>query len=315
MGGADVNQALISVIIPHLNQVEGLEACLTSLETQTLERSLFEIIVVDNDSSPRPEVVISRHPGVRLLYEGKPGPGPARNLGARTTTAPVLCFIDADCRAHTDWLTVALASLASSPEGTILGGDVQIWRENQAKYTAIEVYESIFAYRQRLHIERHRYSGTGNLAVRRADFEKIGPFGGILLPEDREWGDRANAAGFTFKYIQKMIVFHPPQPSFKRLRIQWDRETRHALTRARGRSSNWRIYWIARALIIFFSPLVHGFWIITAKGIDPFSRIKGLAVLVAIRSFRAWRMLTLLASSRNGVLWNRDATVGADDAG
>ncbi len=42
---------LISVIIPHLNQPDGLEACLGSLSSQTLERSAFEVIVVDNGST------------------------------------------------------------------------------------------------------------------------------------------------------------------------------------------------------------------------------------------------------------------------
>ena len=37
---------MISVIIPHLNQPHALEACLRSLDTQTLGRDAFEIIVV-----------------------------------------------------------------------------------------------------------------------------------------------------------------------------------------------------------------------------------------------------------------------------
>ncbi len=313
MGGAEASLPSISVIIPHLNQLEALEACLASLEAQTLDPSRFEIIVVDNGSTPRPDAISARHPGVRLLHESTPGPGPARNLGAQNATAPVLCFIDADCRAHRGWLAVALRSLAASPAGTILGGDVQIWRNDQAKYSAIEAYESIFAYRQRLHIERHRYSGSGNLVVRRADFEKIGPFGGILLPEDREWGQRAVAAGFTFKYIPQMVVFHPAQPSFNHLCIQWDRDIRHELTRARQQGANWRFKWAARALVIFLSPAVHGLWMLSAGRMDLLSRCKGLEVLLAIRCYRAWRMATLMGSSSKGILWNRDAMIGADE--
>jgi hypothetical protein len=53
---------------------------------------------------------------------------------------------------------------------------------------------------------------------------------------------------------------------------------------------------------------------LSARRIDLLSRCKGLAVLVAIRSYRAWRMATLLGSSKNGVLWNRDMMIGADEA-
>jgi glycosyltransferase involved in cell wall biosynthesis len=312
---SEVTGLLVSVVIPHLNQLEHLDACLESLEAQTLERSLFEIIVVDNGSSPQSDAVVACHPSVRLLREPKPGPGPARNLGARNARAPVLCFIDADCRAHRDWLSVALRSITALPAGTILGGDVQIWRGDRIKLTAIGVYESIFAYRQRLHVLSHQYSGTGNLAVWRGDFEKIGPFGGILLPEDMDWGHRAVSAGFVFKYVPEMIVFHPAQPSFKNLCIQWDREIRHALTKTRRERFSWRIRWAMRALVILCSPIVHSLWVISDRRVDLLSRCKAVAVLVAIRSYRAWRMMGLLGAPRTGVLWNRDAVVDAEETG
>src|ERR1700722_15686654 len=133
---------LISVVIPHLNQPDGLEACLGSLESQTLERSAFEVIVVDNGSAQLPEGVVARYPGTRLLQESGPGPGLARNRGIARASGDTFAFIDADCRAHPDWLRGALGALQSAPERTILGGDVQIWRETDTAITALEAYES-----------------------------------------------------------------------------------------------------------------------------------------------------------------------------
>ena len=49
---------LISVVIPHLNQPEALEACLSSLDTQSLDRNFFEIIVVDNGSVSIPKTLL-----------------------------------------------------------------------------------------------------------------------------------------------------------------------------------------------------------------------------------------------------------------
>jgi glycosyltransferase involved in cell wall biosynthesis len=43
----------LSVVIPHYQDLGGLELCLASLERQTYSRSQFEIIVADN-ASPRP---------------------------------------------------------------------------------------------------------------------------------------------------------------------------------------------------------------------------------------------------------------------
>ena len=41
---------LISVIIPHYNDLTNLERCLTLLAAQTLPKSQFEVIIADNNS-------------------------------------------------------------------------------------------------------------------------------------------------------------------------------------------------------------------------------------------------------------------------
>jgi GT2 family glycosyltransferase len=300
------------VIIPHLDQLDHLAACLESLQAQTLDHSLFEVIVVDNGSTCRPEAVIAQYSGVRLLHEPEPGPGPARNLGTINAAGEIFCFIDADCRAHPEWLSAALGALNSLPRDTILGGDVQIWRRNSEKWGALEAYESVFGYRQKLHVEYYGFSGSGNLAVRAEDFHKVGPFGGISLAEDKDWGARARSCGFVFKYIPQMIVLHPARPSLGTLCIQWDRLIQHTLTEAR-QGKNWRFFWGARAVAVLVSSLVDILQVLTSDRIDGFlARVRASGILIVIRSYRAWRMLTLLRSSSNqGIVWNRSTPVGA----
>jgi GT2 family glycosyltransferase len=295
---------LISVVIPHLNQPEALEACLSSLDAQSLARNFFEVIVVDNGSVSVPENIVANHSGTRLLREVQAGPGPARNLGVRSATGDVVAFIDADCRAHRDWLRNALQTIRSSPEGTILGGDVRIWRNRWNTFTGIEAYEEIFAYRFKLFIEKHGYCGTGNLIVRRTDYQKVGPFAGIDFAEDVEWGQRARSAGLTFRYVPEMVVFHPARLSLKELCAKWDRHTEHELNMVRGKH-RWKIRWIARALAVLASPIVHSLKVLGSDRIQGASaRLKAIPVLFAIRAYRARKMLTLLNGSK-GVIWNR----------
>jgi glycosyltransferase involved in cell wall biosynthesis len=304
----------ISVVIPHLNQPEQLEACLRSLESQSLERSAFEIIVVDNGSASLPEVVAGRHAGVRLLQELRPGPGLARNLGAEYASGQVLCFIDADCIAHRDWLRGVANEFASAPPGTVLGGDVQIWRADPSSFTALEAYESVFAYRFKLYIEQHGYSGTGNLAVSRMDFRRAGPFGGINVAEDVEWGARARAAGLTFRYVPGMVVYHPARRSMRELFVKWDRHIQHALNMSAGKPW-WRLRWLARTVAVLASPAVDVWKVVFGRRVQGASaRMKGSAALVLLRSYRAWRMLAALITTR-GVLWNRDTPAGLLSAG
>lgn len=303
-----LTRPLISVIIPHLNQPEMLEACLGSLDAQNLGRTLYEIIVIDNGSASPPEEVVARHPGTRLLRESQPGPGPARNAGIRNAIGEVLAFIDADCRAHPDWLRNAMQTLQSLPEGTILGGDVQIWRDGDKDFTAIEAYEGVFAYRFKLYIEQHGFSGTGNLVVRRADFEKVGPFAGIQFAEDMEWGQRARGAGFLFRYVPEMIVFHPARRSLRELCVKWDRQIQHYLNMAQGKPA-WKVRWIVRALAILGSPAIDFAKVLSSDRIQGVpARFKAIIILIAIRAHRARRMLSLLRESKT-VVWNRDTGV------
>jgi glycosyltransferase involved in cell wall biosynthesis len=304
----ELNDVMISVIIPHLNQPDSLEACLCSLDAQSLDRELFEVVVVDNGSSVPPEEVVARHPGTRLLHEARPGPGPARNIGAKSATGEILAFLDADCRAHSNWLSSCLQTFQSSPARTILGGDVQIWRADTTRFTAIEAYEGVFGFRNELYISRHGYSITANLAVRRADLERIGPFAGIQFAEDMEWGHLALKAGCHFRYVPEMIVFHPARRSLEELCAKWDRQIQHYLNKAKGKPA-WRVRWIARAMLIFGSPIIDSATVFNSDRIEGImTRCKAIAVLWAIRTHRTVTMMSLLRTG-NSIVWNRKSGV------
>ncbi|TYO61062.1 glycosyltransferase [Bradyrhizobium hipponense] len=295
---------MISVIIPHLNQPDALDICLASLEAQSLPRDWFEIIVVDNGSAVLPKDVAARHAGVRLLQETQPGPGPARNAGVAAGTGEVLAFIDADCRAHPDWLSNVWRSLHSLPTGTVLGGDVRIWQSGSTQLDAIAAYESVFAYRFKLYIERHGYSGTGNMAMLRRDFDSVGPFAGINVAEDMEWGERARRSGLRFRYVPEMIVFHPARSSLQELYIKWDRQIVHYRNMAEG-TPGWRLRWIARALLVVASSAPSIITVLTSDRLHGIGdRIKAVAVMCAVRFHRAATMLSLLRN-RRAVAWNR----------
>ena len=70
----------ISVIVPHLNQPEALADCLASLQQQNFPSEAFEVIVIDNGSTPSPGDIVTQYPGVTLLEEINPGPGPTARV-------------------------------------------------------------------------------------------------------------------------------------------------------------------------------------------------------------------------------------------
>ncbi len=94
---------MISVIVPVYNEEKRLEACIKSLLDQTLPRSAYEIILVDNGSTDKSVEIIKKFP-VIYLSEGIASPYRARNTGVRAARGEILAFVDSDCRVDSNWL-------------------------------------------------------------------------------------------------------------------------------------------------------------------------------------------------------------------
>lgn len=295
----------ISVVIPHLNQPEFLARCLGSITAG--QRRPDEIFVVDNGSETMPEEVCRAVDGVVLLRETEPGPGPARNLGVAQANGDILAFIDADCLADPAWLAVAEHEM-SDPEIQILGGDVRIAYSDPDRLTMLEAYESIYAYRMDRYIAREGFTGTGNLVVRRTVIEAVGPFAGLGVAEDRDWGQRATRLGYRIRYAPNLRVYHPARQHFSELRQKWDRHMAHDFSGVRG--SVWkRVKWVVKTAAMGVSPLLEIPRILASDRIVGL-RSKSLAFsgLCLIRLYRAWRMMQLLLGGNPARLlsrWNR----------
>lgn len=306
VGESGIASPRVSVVIPHLNQPEQLARCLASLDSQTVPRAQFEVIVVDNGSSCDLDALARAHPGISLLSEPTPGPGPARNRGIAAACAPVLAFIDADCRAHPGWLEAALAGLDAPACRGVVGGDVRIDAVDPRRLTPLEAYESVFAFRQKLYIERHGYSGTGNLAFRRPVHDEVGPFGGIGIAEDMDWGRRAGAVGRGAVYQPSMIVYHPARRSFSELQAKWRRHVAHQLEAHRLGRRPLLLWWL-KAGAVALSAFPHALAMLSSDRVHGLrNRLKGLPVLFRIRLWRAGEMLRQAGASETAAAsWNR----------
>lgn len=299
----------LTVIIPHFNQPDFLARCLSSLAAQEGDVPSHEIIVVDNGSREMPEAVVAAHEGVQLLREETPGPGPARNRGVVEAQGAILAFIDADCLAGPGWLARIAGHFAAHPDHGILGGDVYIAREDPARATALEAYESVYAYRMKEYIARQGFTGTGNLAVRAEVMAAVGPFGGKEIAEDRDWGQRATALGHATRYVEGMIVYHPARKTFAELRAKWDRHTAHDFEKMQARGGGFRLRWLARTGAVAASPLPEILRIIRSERVSGLrERLLAFLTLVRIRIYRAWIMARLFFARNAHALsgaWNR----------
>ncbi|KAB7648931.1 glycosyltransferase family 2 protein [Polymorphobacter fuscus] len=297
----------VSVIIPHLNTPDLLARCLTSVIAQRLDGGGFEVLVVDNGSHTPLGDVAARFPGVRFLAEPRPGPGLARNRGIAAARAPILAFIDADCRADDGWLQAAVTAVAADPDRAVVGGDVRIETRDPRCFTPVEAYESVFGFRQRMYIEKRQFSVTANLAMAARVFPAVGPFGGIDIAEDLDWGQRAHAAGFVTRFVPQMRVWHPARADFPALARKWQRHINHEyhdhLAADRPR---WR--WQARAAMLLVSILPDAGRCLVSDRLDGLAnRWKAVTMLARIRLFRAREMLHIANTAQvsGAEFWNR----------
>ena len=299
----------VSVIIPHLNTPESLARCLESVVSQRLDHGSPQIIVVDNGSTTPLETVKAHFPQVLFLSEPDPGPGLARNRGIAAAAAPVLAFIDADCRAAPGWLQHAVDAVEADPQRAIVGGDIRIDFVNPARLTGIEAYEAEFGFRQRQYIPQKHFSVTANLAMARTVHTAVGGFAGIDKAEDLDWGQRAHAAGFPTVYRPDMRVYHPARPEFAALERKWQRHIRHDWNaHAAGRVSRWK--WRIRALAMIASIPVESVRLILSDRIaGAGNRLRGCVVLARIRWFRATEMMRVMSApvESGASFWNRQS--------
>ncbi len=296
--------ARISVIIPHLNQRNSLKRCLASLRAGS--RVPDQIIVVDNGSAVLPVDICSAFKGVMVLQQPEPGPGLARNLGVARSDCDILAFIDADCIAHPDWLDVAERRMADASL-QIIGGDVRICCTNPAHLTALEAYESVFAYRMDRYIAQQGFTGSGNMVVRRGAFDRVGLFKGAAVAEDRDWGQRATSLGIEIRYDPSLIVFHPARATMTDLCAKWSRQLAHDAHDVR--TGFQRFSWLIKAGVLIFSPLWDVRRIVRTDRIaGTRNRLLAYGVLVHIRLYRACKMVHLATGlDRHHAVrrWNR----------
>lgn len=191
--------ARLSVIIPVYKDDGRLSQCLAALEQQTLAGDDFEVIVVDNGSKAPPTVP----DWVRLIHEATPGSYAARNAGIRAATTDRLVFTDADCVPDPGWLAALDQALDTSPRAT---GPVPLFIEGRR--TAAATYDCLFAFTQEANHEAG-FGITANLAVRREVFDDGGLFSEVASIGDREFGQRATAAGHGIAWVPDAVVWHP----------------------------------------------------------------------------------------------------------
>jgi glycosyltransferase involved in cell wall biosynthesis len=281
----------LSVVIPHYQDLGGLELCLASLERQTYSRSQFEIIVADN-ASPigKAAVAAVTRDRAKLIVCPEKGAGPARNAGVAASSGEILAFIDSDCQAEPEWLANGTAGLS---QFDFIGGRVKVLVDDPDRMTAAEAFEAVFAFDFKTYITKKGFTGAGNMMCARTLFDRVGGFR-VGLSEDLEWSHRARANGFRLGYVDDAVVGHPARRTWPELREKWRRVNAETYGLSRGRPMA-GLRWFARSFALPLSAIAHTPKVLKARQLSSGrDRMLALAMLYRLRLWRFAHALTLL---------------------
>jgi GT2 family glycosyltransferase len=201
----------VSVIVPTFRDWDGLARCLRALSSQTVPADTYEILIVNNDPDDPTPGDLPLPPNARLLAEAAKGSYAARNRALAEAKGEILFFTDADCAPDPDWIAAGLARFDADPGVMRLGGQVVLSDAPGAERIAV-LHDQVHAFGQDRYIATRGWAATANMVARRAVFDVVGPFDARLMSGgDKNWGRRAEAAGFPIIYAQDVIVRHPPR--------------------------------------------------------------------------------------------------------
>jgi poly(ribitol-phosphate) beta-N-acetylglucosaminyltransferase len=130
----------VSVVVPVFNPGSHIDACIVSLQRQSLPAGEFEVIFVDDGSTDgtgeRLDRLVAEHDNVHVIHIPNSGwPGRPRNVGLDATRGTYVLFMDND-----DWLgDEALERLWSCAERT--GADIVVGKvAGKGKSAPLELF-------------------------------------------------------------------------------------------------------------------------------------------------------------------------------
>ncbi len=241
LGGLDLS---ILVIIPSRCRPEAASRCLAALSRQTLDHSLFEVLLVD-DGSPQPLTVDGQ--GLpptfrfRITHQKQSGPAGARQHGAWCSQAEILLFTDDDCVPTPDWVQKMARAVESHPHA-LVGGTTRNGATSNRQARVNQLILDLVHQHFNPPGRPATFFASNNIGCRRADFLELGGFDlDFPLPaaEDRDLCDRWRQRGWPLVQAAEAIVDHHHHQTiaqFLRMYFRYGRGARilHEKRRSRG---------------------------------------------------------------------------------
>ncbi len=197
----------VSVVVPARNAAYTIDECLSGLQTQSVPRGRYEVIVVDDGSTDETAGRAEEY-DVTLVRQPPSGAAAARNKGVAASTGEIVLFTDADCVPDENWISEMVHSFADPEVVGAKGIYHTRQKEIVARFVQCEYEERYGLMARRRWID---FIDTYSAGYRREVFLAQGGFDTQypdISVEDQELSFRLAAQGYKMVFNPRAIVYH-----------------------------------------------------------------------------------------------------------
>ncbi len=230
----------VSVIMAVRNEAENLPSLLYTLSCQNIEKSDYEIIVIDDNSSDHtPDIILEyqkTYPDLQLIYhrqnKHQKGKKAALQTALSIANHPIIMQIDGDCIPSQDWIAIGRSYFAEAKVQMVLGAvNISPYDKFGERFQALELLSLIGSGVGAMAQGKPLMSNGSNLAFRHSvlsdlpkGFYQTGQASGddmfLMMNIAKTFGKDA------IVYVKDPLhtVLTPPEKSWKALwqqRLRW----------------------------------------------------------------------------------------------
>ena len=205
------SQPAVSIVVSTRNRVRLLERLLNALESQTVPKESYEIIVIDDASSDQTSQLLEAYRGqgrIRGVSAARHlGIPAARQLGIDMSCGDYIIFTDDDCIPSRDWIQCMVERLHKH---AMVMGCISLGKRSHFWLTCFNI-ANFHPFLQGRHERLVKFVSFNNLGFRRHVTSEIGEIDlGCDEASDTEFGFRAQRKGYTIVFAPEVVVIHDP---------------------------------------------------------------------------------------------------------
>jgi glycosyltransferase involved in cell wall biosynthesis len=212
----------ISVVIPTLNRAHLLSRTIDSIESQSIPRDRYTVIVVDNNSTDRTSSVLAekaaRYSNFRFTREKRPGAAATRNAGLMAAEGDLVLFMDDDIEADRGMIEGHLRAHEAHPDASVIGTIRTQWESTRDPFLRYlrdrRIYNPYNPGNGKMDFSCYH---TGNVSTPRELLNVAGGFDerfSVYGMEDIELGYRLERLGSRMVPGPDAVGTHHYSPSF-----------------------------------------------------------------------------------------------------